>query len=252
MTSALLHALRRVPTSNKLISIFYMDKSFPTYVTSTYKSNHLSFSSAITNVLDVLLTDTDLTFTGLWYSKAWVGTRVGEWHQQRKEEATFKTIYDQPPLPPSKECMFLEWHRNHSPFCHSDPWRIYSVFSDDPLPSLHLFVNGALSDKSHALQCAAFQLAMHHAFHTDYSASFHPTAGDNTSCPHCNTPWTMTHVLFNCDAFWEAHGLFLEPLYHNTTHHLFSSECGGRCLVEFLHATQALLCPLPPRPTDPP
>jgi hypothetical protein len=62
----------------------------------------------------------------------------------------------------------------------------------------------------------------------------------------------MTHALFDCDAFWEARGLLLDPIYHNTIHHLFSSKDGSRRLVEFLHATQALLRPLPPRPTDPP
>jgi hypothetical protein len=115
-TSALLHALRRVPTTNKLISIFYTDKSFPTYVTTTYDSSHLLFSAAITNVLDDLLADADLSFTGLWFSKSWVGARVGEWHQQRKEEATLKTIYDLPPLPPSKDRIFLEWRQNRLPF----------------------------------------------------------------------------------------------------------------------------------------
>jgi hypothetical protein len=62
----------------------------------------------------------------------------------------------------------------------------------------------------------------------------------------------MPHVLFDCDTFWEARGPILDPIHHNTTHHLFSSKNGGRRLIEFLHATQALLRPLPLRPTDPP
>jgi hypothetical protein len=111
-TSALLHALRRVPTSIKLISIFYTDKSFPTYVTSTYQLPNLPFSLAITNAFEDLLTDADVTFTGFWFSKAWVSARAGEWHHQRKEEATYKTLYVEPPLPPSKERMYSEWHRN--------------------------------------------------------------------------------------------------------------------------------------------
>ena len=248
--SALLHALRRVPTNTKLISIFYTDKSFLSYITSTYASSHLPFSAAITNALNNLLADTDLTFTGFWFSKAWVGAWADEWHQQCKEEATLKTIYELPPLPSLKDRMFLEWRRNGAPFHRSDPRWFYSVFFDDPLPSLHPFVNGVLSSKSCALQCAAFQLATHHTFHADYSSSFHPSAGDNTSCPHCNIPWTMPHILFNCDTFWEACGTILNPLYHNTIHQLFSSKSGGRHLVEFLHVTQALLRPLPPRPTD--
>jgi hypothetical protein len=249
-TLALLHALWRVPTSIKLISIFYTDKSFPTYATSTYASSHLPHSLAITHAFNDLLADEDLTFTGFWFSKAWVGAQAEEWNHQRKEEATHKTIYELNPLPPSRERIFSEWRRNRLPLYRSDQRRSYSVFYDDPSPSLHPFVIGALLSKSRLLQCAAFQLATHHAFHADYSTSFQPTAGDNTSCPHCNTPWTMPHVLFDCDTFWEAQGLLLDPIHHNTIHHLFSSIDGGHCLVEFLHATQALLCPLPPHPTD--
>jgi hypothetical protein len=107
-TSALLHALRRVPTLHKHILIFYSDKSFPSYVTSTLTSDHLPFSQAITTAFDDLLTDADLTFTGLWFSKGWVGARTKEWQQQRREEATMKTIYEEPPLPPSKDRIFLE------------------------------------------------------------------------------------------------------------------------------------------------
>jgi Reverse transcriptase (RNA-dependent DNA polymerase)/Endonuclease-reverse transcriptase len=119
-TSALLHTLRRVPTSIKIISIFYTDKSFPTYVTSTYASAHLPFSLAITNVFEDLLADADVAFTGFWFSKAWVGAQAEEWHQQRKEEATYKTIYELPPLPPSQERIFSEWRRNRSAFRRSD------------------------------------------------------------------------------------------------------------------------------------
>jgi hypothetical protein len=251
-TSALLHALRRLPTAHKHISIFYTDKSFPTYATSTYSTPHLPFSLALTHAFNNLLANDDMTFTGFWFSKAWVGARAGEWHHQRKEEATYRTIYEHPPLPSSRDRIYSEWRRNRVPFRRSDSRRHYSVFYDDPAPSLHPFVIGASSGRSRSLQCAAFQLATHHAFHADYSSSFRPTAGDNTSCPHCSEPWTMPHVLFDCDAFWEARGLHLDPIYHNTIHHLFSSNNGRRRLVEFLHATQALLHPLPPRPTDPP
>jgi hypothetical protein len=80
-TLALLHALWHVPTHTKLISIFYMDKSFPTYVTSTYDSPNLNLSMAVTNTLDDLLTDANLTFTGFWFSKAWVSAWTDEWHQ---------------------------------------------------------------------------------------------------------------------------------------------------------------------------
>jgi hypothetical protein len=148
--------------------------------------------------------------------------------------------------------MFLEWHRNRLPFWRTDPRHFYLVFFNDPLPSLHPFILRVLTSKSHALQCTTFQLATHHAFHADYFSSFCLTAGDNTTCPHCNAPWTMPHVLFDCDTLWEACGTILDPIYHNTIHHLFSSKNSSHRLIEFLHATQALLCPLPLHPTDPP
>jgi hypothetical protein len=114
--SALLHVLRRIPTDHKLISIFYSDKTFPSYVTYTYKSPFLDISTTITTAFDDLLSDPDLTFTGFWFSKVWAKVRTGEWHQQCKEEATMKMIYELTPLPPSKDRMFLEWHRNQPPF----------------------------------------------------------------------------------------------------------------------------------------
>jgi len=98
--------------------------------------------------------------------------------------------------------------------------------------------------KSHALQCAAFQLATHHTFHANKSSSFYPMADDNSTCPHCRDLWTMNHILFKCLEFWEPQGMILNPHSHNTAHHLFSSKTGRHQLIEFLHATQALLHPL--------
>jgi hypothetical protein len=158
---------------------------------------------------------------------------------------------DHPP-PPSCDCVILEWRRNRTHFRRLDTRRTYSVFYDDPSHSLHPFVLGILSSKSQALQSATFQIAMHHAFNASYSSLFCPTAGTNMTCPHCGGPQTIHHILFKCNAFWEPQGLILDPIHHNTIHMLFSSKDGRRRLVEFLHVTQALLCPLPPQPTDPP
>jgi hypothetical protein len=202
-TSALLHALRRTPTSNNVISIFYTDKQFPSYALHTHDSDTLDLSLALTTCFDDLLTNSELVFPGFWFLKSWVGAWASEWHQQCKEEATMKTIHTATPLPPSCDRMFLEWRHNWKAFSRSDPRQHYAIFFNDPSPSLHPFVKGVLSSKSRTLQCAAFQLATHHAFDATYSASFHPTANDNTSCPHCPSPWTITHVLFECDAFWE-------------------------------------------------
>lgn len=47
----------------------------------------------------------------------------------------------------------------------------------------------------------------------------------------------------------EARSKFFGP--HPTLDRIFKTEAGGRSLCDFLHATQVLLHPLPPRP-DPP
>jgi hypothetical protein len=250
--SALLHALRRVPLDVNIISIFYTDKQLPNYITNTYSSPNLDLCTAVTNCFDDLLAKHDLFFPGFWFSKAWAGARTQDWQPQRKEEATMFTLHHLTPLPPSKDRIILEWRLNRATMKRSDPRQTYAVFHDEPSHSLHPFIIGVLSSKSRVLQSAAFQLATHHAFDATYSTQFRPSANDNTTCPHCHVPWTIPHVLFDCDAFWEARGLFLDPVYHNTIHTLFSCKNGGRRLVEFLHATQALLRPLPPRPTDPP
>jgi hypothetical protein len=108
-TSALLHTLQRMPTSNNIISIFYMDKEFPLYALTTYTFPTLDLSSALTSCFDDLLMNSALLFPGFWFLKTWVGAWTLEWHQQWKEEAMMKTIHMSTPLPPSQDCMFLEW-----------------------------------------------------------------------------------------------------------------------------------------------
>jgi hypothetical protein len=163
-----------------------------------------------------------------------------------------RTIHELSPLPSSSSCMFLEWWRNLKPLPHHDSHQHYSVFYDNPSSILHPFVQGVLMSKSHPLQCATFQLMTHHAFHANHSSIFHPLARDNITCPHCDAPWTMLHILFECNEFWKLRGMILNPIAPPTIHQLFSSYNGGQHLVEFLHATQALLHPLPACPTDPP
>jgi hypothetical protein len=91
--SALLHTLRRVPMDNNIISIFYTDKQFPSYITNTYDTPNLDLCTALTNCFDDLLTNSSLVFAGFWFLKAWVGAQTQEWHPQWKEEATMKTIH---------------------------------------------------------------------------------------------------------------------------------------------------------------
>jgi hypothetical protein len=186
-----------------IISIFYTNKQFPSYVTNTYSSPNLNLCTTLTNCFDDLFTKHNLFFPGFWFSKAWAGARTQDWQPQQKEEATMKTINYPTPLPPSKDRIILKWWLNHLAMKHSDTWRSYAVFYNEPSHLLHPFVIGILTSKSHTLQSTAFQLAIHHAFDTTYSSLFCPSANDNTTCPHCRESWTIPHVLFDCEAFWE-------------------------------------------------
>jgi hypothetical protein len=128
-------------------SIFYTDKNFPFYSTYTYASNDLDLNSALTSAFDDLLSNPLLCFSGFWFSKAWVGARTPEWQPFLKEATFVRTINDIPPLPPSSTRMFDEWRRNRISLHHRDPCRHYSVFSNDPSPTLHAFTKGVLSAK---------------------------------------------------------------------------------------------------------
>jgi len=71
-------------------------------------------------------------------------------------------------------------------------------------------------------------------------------AEDNTTCP-CGARYSTKHILLRC--------CLLRPHHHllgNLPFHLiFQSREGGRGFAAFLHATQVLLRPLPPRPDSP-
>ena len=118
------------------------------------------------------------------------------------------------------------------------------------------YILGCLSAGNRRLFSVGIQLTTRHAFDTNYSMNFRPQAGDNTLCP-CSTTWetwaadpsddrrpptnhTIEHVISDC------------PLFNDQRLAIFGSqspslrpERGGRQIVEFLHATQAHLRPLP-------
>jgi hypothetical protein len=77
--ASLLHALHQVPTTTKVISIFYLNKTFPSYATNTYASPTLDLSSTLINAFNDLLTDEHLSFTGFWFLKAWAGAWTQDW-----------------------------------------------------------------------------------------------------------------------------------------------------------------------------
>jgi hypothetical protein len=102
-TSTLLHALCCLPKTHQHILIFYSDKHFSTYCTNTYTSAQLDLAVALTHCFDNLLTNEGLSFTGYWFSKAWVRAWTPEWQPLLKEAATMHTIHSLTPLMCSNE-----------------------------------------------------------------------------------------------------------------------------------------------------
>jgi len=117
------------------------------------------------------------------------------------------------------------------------------------------FIRGVLSAGNRRYFSTAIQLTTRHAFTADYSVKvkFRPDAGDNLICPCSSRPpftlHTTEHVLLSCTLLGDARA---RSFGSNTNlPHIFGTEAGGRQLCDFLHATQVLLHPLPPRPDLP-
>jgi hypothetical protein len=149
---------------------------------------------------------------------------------------------------PSKQRMFDEWNTNS---IHRDSNPPYLPFIQPSNPNtLHPFVVGVLASSSHHLQCAAFQVIMGHSFQGDYSLRHHPTAPNNTTCPHCGAFYNFWHIIAVCRHFAPHRTRLLVNGYFSL-HTLFSTKLGGQHLCEFLKATNTLLHPLPPQPDQP-
>ena len=99
------------------------------------------------------------------------------------------------------------------------------------------------------LTMVSFQITLRHAFHSWYSTRFRQGADDKTHC-HCprGPPHSAKHILTECPLFTYHRCLFFS---NHSYQWIFSTEQGGHALTQFLHYTQQLLWPLPPRP-DPP
>jgi len=163
----------------------------------------------------------------------------------------FFAAHPDPPLS-NKAKVFANWKRDYMDAQHTgQAWQSCEIPESSTPPA---FVRGVLSTGNRRYFSAAIQLSTGHDFTAEYSIKFRPGANDNIICPCSrNTPpfqlYTRHHVLLQCPLFAEARA---EILGNNPTlEHIFQTEAGGRQLARFLHATQALLRPLPPRP-DPP
>ena len=173
-------------------------------------------------------------------------------HNEILERAQiFFASHPDPPLS-NKARVFADWKRDYMNADHTGlAWQSCEIPESSTPPA---FVRGALSAGNRQYLSAAIQLSTSHDFTADYSMKFRPDAPDNLICP-CSSdrpPYqlhTRKHVLLECPLFADARLKAFGP--NSSLAHIFQTEAGGRHLTMFLHVTQALLRPLPPRP-DPP
>jgi len=154
-------------------------------------------------------------------------------------------LYHTQPTPSSHSRMFDEWNSSFTPKPSDPP---YTPFSSDATPILHPFVTGVIRANNRDLETACLQLITGHSFQADYSDRFRTRANDNTICPRCTGRYTTRHVLLHCRPLASIR---TRTIASYSLTRLFRSTHGAKKLIHFLHATQALLRPLPPRP-DPP
>src|SRR6267142_2821316 len=224
---ALISALRHAPPSLPIL-LFSTSLAFLSRCTDQCSLRYLPLSSSLLHVLMDILEIPDVFVAGQQFSQAWTWTGKTDWINPLQEQATHLTISWAPPLP-SRDRMFAEWVVDRPQLLRRDPRRFYPTFHDDPSPMLPAFTQGILLAQSRPLQSACFQLITGHAFHADYSDHFRPTAGDTTACPHCGRRYTLSHVLLDCDFYWEARG---DLLGTSSVTHLLTTRLGVSRLLK--------------------
>jgi hypothetical protein len=236
------------------VSIFIPHRNVFPLLFRVLKHSFLPMSIRLTSILsDFLTVDALHSAEILWFSVKWAGRTLKAIWDAITAEAQPHVI----PTPPSSHSAmaFAAW-REEYPRRRGTAWRSCQPPSDSTPPP---FIQGVLSRGNRRYFAAAIQITTGHAFDADYSDRFRPTAGDTTTCPCADSDayasqdlpprHTITHILTECPLHSCARARYL----HNpsTPNEVLLDERGGRNLVDFLHYTQALLRPLPPRP-DPP
>jgi hypothetical protein len=268
--------------SNIFLSVFVPNGSLSSHLFSLHKHRFLHYSSLFKSHISKFLGADNLTHTIrlFWYSTKWSGLPgTGFIEEAAAKPPPPLSTLSQPSLVSRKEEAYQSW-RNDTMIL---PRRRSHADASISLPDGNKFppyVRGLLTARNRHLLCAGLQLTTRHCFDAKYSFDFRPNAGDETACPCSFTPsrhvesiraehnslsspipspsstddpppivsHTVTHVLTICPL--TAH--HRELLLHNSTlAFIFCTEEGGKALAHFLHYTQLLLRPLPPRP-DPP
>ena len=213
--------------------------------------SYISSSSLDTLFLSFMLQRSFVSFLLLHYSHRITVFKVDKtyalfgpplWFSHLAREAHVR-YDDLASWPSSRDLMLREWNDR---FTLSELDLPYPVFTQPTTRTLPDFTLGCLLRGSCYLQSACFQLITGHAFHADYSDHFCPGAGDNTSCPHCCHQLMPTHIFVTCpDPCLICLRQCLIPGHFS---YFFMMEFEAAQLCLFLHYSQALLRPLPPRP----
>jgi hypothetical protein len=216
------------------------------------KHSHLSFSFSFVSFAFNFLSSHRSRMVNLHrlYLK-WEGGPESTAHTYFQDRTQRLVAFHPPPPPSNKAKVFADWREDYLSTRHEGPAWVSCTPPESPTPPP--FICGVLSTGNRRYFSAAIQLTTRHAFHSWYSDNFRPEAGDNTTCPCSNTqhpvPHSVEHVLLRCPLHSTTRQKIFGP--NPSLAFIFETEAGGRKLCDFLHITQALLHPLPPRP-DPP
>jgi Reverse transcriptase (RNA-dependent DNA polymerase)/Endonuclease-reverse transcriptase len=273
----------KVFSPNRAINTYLFNLSKHKFL--LYSSKITSYLSEFLDFLETRVVDF------LWYSTKWVGLPGSDAFQTLQEEAhrdrplpRLGNRDDHRPLPCAdmsrKDLMYSEWKRDftHLPRIPHHAWVSCQIPDGNRPPP---YILGLLTAANRRYWSAGIQLTNRHCFDADYSYKFRPNEGDECICP-CSylddtalpnhdgsddghdrdspsgardgndhvrlITHTVKHVLTSCPL---TATLRQEVLLNRGLPAIFGSEAGGYALCLFLHQSQLLLCPLPPRP-DPP
>ena len=234
------------------ILIFIPNKSLLRYLLDFSKHRFLPFSRRLRAFFSSFFTNAQHSAEILWFSTRWSSKALDRVFEHLAEEAQLVTLPSPPSFSPAAKAI-AAWAETYTSNARRS---FYSTVPPDPAcPQPPPFIRGALAHGNRRYSSAAFQIATGHGFFADYSDSFRAQADDNTTCP-CGEVFnirpvrhSLEHVLFRCPLHSNPRARHLGG--YSSLRTLLSSEDGGHRLVKFLHYTQALLRPLPPRP-DPP
>ena len=235
------------------IFIFIPNKQLLHYILNFSKHHFLPFSRCLQTFFSTFFS-TDVCHRAeiLWFSTKWSAKVLDGVFKHLAEEAQLDTLPSPPSFSPAAKAI-VAWAETYTLNARRS---FYTIEPPNPThPQPPPFIRSTLSHGNCQYSSAAFQIATGHGFFANYSDTFCAHAEDSTTCPcgevlNINLVWhSPEHVLFRCPLHSTPHVCHLRG--YSSLYTLLSSEDSGHRLVKFLHYTQALLHPLPPRPDLP-